>query len=235
VKNISEKEDESEGMNSDDTKMIDKKSKQIYYLSVALFIIGLIFLVSIIMFYVSLFLIPIGLYGIVKYKSYNGKNRRIIYYKRGLIVLILGLMILIIEISVDVLMYSGHFFFPRPGAPTVSLEGWLFIWGIVIAVIVMLGGLFMVLKKLWYLKISTPSKKKKMEESKKIVDYLKIDNSGITQLRLSSVLQMDLKIINKCLHYLEWLGVIEKKKVSAEETLFFYKKIDEKYTNDEVI
>lgn len=69
----------------------------------------------------------------------------------------------------------------------------------------------------------TPSKKKKMEESKKIIDYLKIDNSGITKLRLASVLQMDLKIINKCLHYLEWLGLIEKKKVSAEETLFFYK------------
>ena len=74
-----------------------------------------------------------------------------------------------------------------------------------------------------------------MEESKKIIDYLKIDNSGITKLRLASVLQKDLKIINKCLHYLEWLGLIEKKKVLAEETLFFYKKVDEKYTNDEVI
>ena len=67
-------------MNSDDIKMIDKKIKQIYYLSIALFIIGLIFLVTIIMFYVSLFLIPIGLYGMVKYKSYNGKNRRYVYY-----------------------------------------------------------------------------------------------------------------------------------------------------------
>lgn len=80
MKNISEKEDESEGMNFDDIKMIEKKIKQIYYLSVALFIIGLIFLVTIIMFYVSLFLIPIGLYGMVKYKSYNGKNRRYVYY-----------------------------------------------------------------------------------------------------------------------------------------------------------
>ena len=74
-----------------------------------------------------------------------------------------------------------------------------------------------------------------MENSKKVVDYLKIDNSGITQLRLSSVLQIDHKAIEKCLNYLEWLGVIEKKKVSAEETLFFYKKVDEKYTNDETI
>ncbi len=81
----------------------------------------------------------------------------------------------------------------------------------------------------------TPSKKKIMENSKKVVDYLKIDNSGITQLRLSSVLQIDHKAIEKCLNYLEWLGVIEKKKVSAEETLFFYKKVDEKYTNDETI
>ncbi len=52
-----------------------------------------------------------------------------------------------------------------------------------------------------------------MEESKKIIDYLKKDNSGITKLRLASVLQVDLKIINKRLHYLECLGVIEKKKV----------------------
>jgi len=81
----------------------------------------------------------------------------------------------------------------------------------------------------------TPSKKKIIENSKKVVDYLKIDNSGITQLRLSSVLQMDTEAIKKCLNYLEWLGVIEKKKVSAEETLFFYKKVDEKYTNDEAI
>jgi len=35
---------------------------------------------------------------------------------------------------------------------------------------------------------------------------------------------MDLKIINKCLHYLEWLGVIEKKKdFRFRKILFFYK------------
>jgi len=73
----------------------------------------------------------------------------------------------------------------------------------------------------------TPSKKKIIENSKKVVDYLKIDNSGITQLRLSSILQIDTEAIEKCLNYLVWLGVIEKKKVSAEETLFFYKKVDE--------
>ncbi|MFX0044088.1 MAG: hypothetical protein ACFE8L_14330 [Candidatus Hodarchaeota archaeon] len=67
-------------MNSEDIKMIDKKIKQIYYLSIALFIIGLIFLVTIVMSYVSLFLIPIGLYGMVKYKSFNGKNRTYVYY-----------------------------------------------------------------------------------------------------------------------------------------------------------
>ena len=62
------------------------------------------------------------------------------------------------------------------------------------------------------------------EDSKNIVDYLKTDNSGITQLKLASVLQIDRKKIKKCLNHLEWLGVVEKKKVSAEETLFFYKK-----------
>ena len=75
-----------------------------------------------------------------------------------------------------------------------------------------------------------------MEESKKIIDYLKKDNSGITKLRLASVLQVDLKIINKSLHYLEWLGVIEKKKVlPLTETLFFYKKENEKDINNEEI
>ena len=96
MKNISEKEDESEGMNSDDIKMIDKKNKQIYYLSIALLIIGLIFIVTYIMFYVSLFLIPIGLYGIVKYKSLYGNNRRYIYY-------------LIIAVSLPILIFTSVF------------------------------------------------------------------------------------------------------------------------------
>ena len=96
MKNISEKEDESEDMNSDDIKMIDKKNKQIYYLSIALLIIGLIFLVTYIMFYVSLFLIPIGLYGIVKYKSLYGNNRRYIYY-------------LIIAVSLPILIVTSWF------------------------------------------------------------------------------------------------------------------------------
>ncbi len=103
VKSISEKEDESEGMNSDDIKMIDKKNKQIYYLSIALLIIGLIFLVLgllviyiYMMFFVSLFLIPIGLYGIVKYKSLYGNNRRYIYY-------------LIIAVSLPILIFTSLF------------------------------------------------------------------------------------------------------------------------------
>ena len=62
------------------------------------------------------------------------------------------------------------------------------------------------------------------QDSKKIVDYLKTDNSGITQLKLASVLQIDDTKMKKCLNHLEWLGVVEKKKVSAEETVFFYKK-----------
>ena len=252
---MSKDENDTEGVFSKGFSINDKEMQNKYYKSIAMVIIGVIIALTAFITVITLIVfIPIGiticlygLYGIYSYKfkpekykealekSKNGENRRIIYYKRGLIVLILGLMILIIEILVDVLMYSGHFFFPRPGAPIVSLEGGVFIWVIVIAVIVMLGGLFMVLKNLWYLKISTPSKKKKMEDSKKIIDYLKIDNSGITKLRLASVLQMDLKIINKCLHYLEWLGLIEKKKVSAEETLFFYKKENEKDINDEEI
>jgi len=115
VKNISEKEDESEGMNSDDTKMIDKKSKQIYYLSIAILIIGLIFLATAIMFYVSFFLIPIGLYGLVKYKSYNGENRRIIYYlliAASLPILIVTSWYIIMFISLNSLMSVPLFLLP---------------------------------------------------------------------------------------------------------------------------
>ena len=70
-------------------------------------------------------------------------------------------------------------------------------------------------------------KKELMESSKKIVEYLKTDNSGSTPLRLASVLQVDHIKIEKSLNHLERLGVIEKKKVSAEEILFFYKTDDE--------
>ncbi|MFX1588167.1 MAG: hypothetical protein ACFFC1_08430 [Promethearchaeota archaeon] len=69
--------------------------------------------------------------------------------------------------------------------------------------------------------------KKIGEDSKKIVHYLKADNSGITRLKLASVLQIDRTKMKKCLNHLEWLGVVEKKKVSAEETLLFYKKYHE--------
>ena len=127
------------------------------------------------------------------------------------------------------------------------IVNYYYFYGIIVSIpylilptfVIIVGGILGILE--WYRpalsKISkiSKSKKIKIENSKKIIDYLKIDNSGITQLRLSSVLQLDHKTIKKCLNYLEWLGVIEKKKVLAEETLFFYKKIDEKYTNDEVI
>ena len=72
--------------------------------------------------------------------------------------------------------------------------------------------------------------KKIGEDSKKIVDYLKTNNSGITQLKLASVLQIDRTKMKRCLKHLEWLGVVEKKKVSAEETLLFYK-IDQEEDN----
>ncbi|MFX1400631.1 MAG: hypothetical protein ACFE8V_05215 [Promethearchaeota archaeon] len=65
--------------------------------------------------------------------------------------------------------------------------------------------------------------KKIGEDNKKIVDYLKTENSGVTQFKLGSVLHIDGKTMKKCLKHLEWLGLVEKKKVSAEETLFFYK------------
>jgi hypothetical protein len=112
-----------------------------------------------------------------------------------------------------------------------SLWGIMLVFGslltIVGSIVGLIGG---------YIKISTPrkispstksprpSKKKLIENSKKVIDYLKTDDSGITQLRLASVLQIDPVKIKKSLDHLKWLGVIEEKKVSAEEMLFFYKK-----------
>ena len=114
------------------------------------------------------------------------------------------------------------------------IVNYYYFYGIIVSVpfiffptfLIIVGGILGITPK--SSKDPTPSKKKITENSKKVVDYLKIDNSGITQLRLSSILQIDTEAIEKCLSYLVWLGVIEKKKVSAEETLFFYKKEDEK-------
>jgi predicted transcriptional regulator len=61
------------------------------------------------------------------------------------------------------------------------------------------------------------------EKSKKILDYLKEDDLGITQLRLASVLKMHPNTIKKYLSTLEEFGFIEKKKVSSKETLYFLK------------
>ena len=58
------------------------------------------------------------------------------------------------------------------------------------------------------------------EESKKIFNYLKMDESGITQLRLASVLKMHPKTIKKYLNYLEELDLVEKKKVSTKDILY---------------
>ncbi len=66
-----------------------------------------------------------------------------------------------------------------------------------------------------------------IENSIEIVKVLKKDNSGSTVLRLGSVLQIDPITVEKSLDHLERLGVIEKRQVSAEETIFFYKKADE--------
>jgi predicted transcriptional regulator len=61
------------------------------------------------------------------------------------------------------------------------------------------------------------------EKSKKILDYLKEDDLGITQLGLASKLQMHPTTIKKYLSSLEKFGLIEKKKVSPKEILYFSK------------
>ena len=61
------------------------------------------------------------------------------------------------------------------------------------------------------------------EKSKKILKYLKENDLGITQLGLASKLQMHPKTIKKYLSNLEEFGLIEKKKVSPKEILYFSK------------
>jgi len=60
------------------------------------------------------------------------------------------------------------------------------------------------------------------EKSKKILNYLKNYELGVTQLKLSSTLQIHPKTVKKYLLYLEEIGMVEKKKVSAKKTLYFY-------------
>ena len=189
---MSEDENDTEGVSSKVFSINDEEMQNEYYKSVAMVIIGaIIALTAFIWPVLSLFVVPIGLavwlyglYGVYSYKfksekykkalekRKSGENRRINTRKKGLIVLISGLMILIILILFDVLVISGHFFFPRPGTPTISLEGGVFIFIIVISAIVMLGGLFMVLKNLKSKRHKsryrlTPSKKKKWKRVKK--------------------------------------------------------------------
>jgi predicted transcriptional regulator len=59
------------------------------------------------------------------------------------------------------------------------------------------------------------------EKSKEIFKYLKMDELGITPLRLASVLQMHPKTIKKYLDYFEELDMVEKKKISTRDTLYF--------------
>jgi len=138
------------------------------------------------------------------------ENKRLIIGSR--LCLLAGMLTIVLLLIIDYYMfYVSMVFMPYIYIPTF---------------LIIVGGILGITPK--SSKGPTPSKKKIIENSKKVVDYLKIDNSGITQLRLSSILQIDTEAIEKCLSYLVWLGVIEKKKVSAEETLFFYKKVDEK-------
>lgn len=118
MKNISEKEDESEGMNSDDIKMIDKKMRRIYNLSVALLVIGLVLLLG--FFYVSLFLIPIGLYGIIKYKLKPDELREFLVNRmkkmeeknkgkiQGGVILLIGTIVLVMFITLTIRIFQSH-------------------------------------------------------------------------------------------------------------------------------
>jgi predicted transcriptional regulator len=61
------------------------------------------------------------------------------------------------------------------------------------------------------------------EKSRKMLKFLKNYELGITGLKLASILQIHPKTVKKYLIYLEEVGLVEKKKVSAKKTLYFYK------------
>ena len=129
------------------------------------------------------------------------KSRR----KIGLILLIVGLIFIVAGLLYGVILNWSS-----------RMYGWVF---------AIYAGVFLMIIGLVVLAYSNKRTKttKKVENSKKIVDYLKTEISGVTRLGISSVLQIDQTKLKKSLDYLERLGVIEKKKVSAEEILFFYK------------
>ena len=61
------------------------------------------------------------------------------------------------------------------------------------------------------------------EKSKQILNYLKEDDLGISQIGLASALGHHPRTIKKYLMKLKELGLIEKKKVSERESLYFFK------------
>ena len=144
----------------------------------------------------------------------------------------LGIFLVILGI---VILLSGVIYYAIPG-PYTYFDSYKYITitdqiSKYITLLGCLGGSILLLiigLVLWVRSASIKRIKRRVkkigEESKKIVDYLKTDNSGITQFKLASVLQIDRTKLKKCLNHLEWLGVVEKKKDSAEEMLLFYKK-----------
>ncbi|MFX1390447.1 MAG: hypothetical protein ACFE9Z_10320 [Promethearchaeota archaeon] len=61
------------------------------------------------------------------------------------------------------------------------------------------------------------------KESKKIIDYLSINRSGIKKTQLADALKMHPKTIKKYVGILFEFGLIEKKKYSPKEILYFLK------------
>ena len=135
--------------------------------------------------------------------------------KIGLLLLIVGLICIITGLLYGVIFNWSS-----------SMYGW---------VLAIDAGIIPMIIGLVCLGLSTRSKIKEevIENSRIIVDFLKKDNSGITQHRLALVLQIEPTIIKKSLDHLKWLGVVEEKKATAEKTLFFYKK-DHKEDNRKI-
>lgn len=180
-------------------------------IGLVLFIVG----IPLVFWLIGFLLICIGIYFIIPPKEPGLKNdiaRKRVIRGIGIGMLFVGLICLIGGIA--------YWTFLDWTNSLASIGA--FYWIIIGVILVVIG--FM---QIW---VFIPRKRKRkiprniIETSKRIVDYLKTDDSGITQFRLSSVLQVDHTKIEKSLKHLERLGVIEKKKGSAEEVLLFYKK-----------
>ncbi|MHA2039192.1 MAG: hypothetical protein ACW98X_22425 [Promethearchaeota archaeon] len=201
-------------------------------IGVILIVIG----IPLIIISIGIFIICIGIFFLRRPKEPGWENDREQVQKSsknlfiiGTIITILGVLITMVSFTIynTYRVWQPHYTSNEGFARTVSE------YTILLGSLIIFLGVMPIIRGVILLRRARnliPRKRKRrlpkneIETSRRIVDYLRTDDSGITQFRLSSVLQVDHIKLEKSLKHLERLGVIEKKKDSAEEVLLFYKK-----------